>query len=271
MKRLSVIGAYLNVFYWIVLMFVTIILSFIALNFYTFFLKHWYATLTSILTVFGSLVTLKDISTKFQKFLYKTKVILQNRQIAWSLNSSYCGEKVTASTYNGVKKFLKELGENNIVISEGNSDISITIDGVIIQCSYREQDNENIYSDNNKIGEIILFIPEYHAPYVEANVLLERRVLPILHKVKQYFVECDENFTLDVYFKESHPYLGLYLKGIDKEEVLSFNCNFKEKPSIKGLDDDDIISVSKRKLTLNTKNLYSLDRLIKKHLFLSGG
>lgn len=271
MKRLSVLRAYLNVFYWIVLMLIVTVISIIGLNYYSFFLEHWFATLTSIATLFGSLVTLKDISTKFQKFIYKTKVVLRNKQIAYSLDCRYRGEMITASTFNNTKNFLKGLGENNIVISERMSDIAITIDGVVIQCSFRDYDNENIFSPKLKIGEISLFIPEYHAPYVEANVLLEQRILPILHKVKQNFGECEESFTFDVFFKESHPYLGLYLKGIDQENTLSFNCNFKESPSVRGLKEESIISVSKKNLTLNTKNLYSLDRLIQKHLFLSGG
>lgn len=271
MKRLSPIRMYINVFYWIMLTIIITILSVIILNYYSFFLTHWFTTLTTLATVFGALVTLKDISTKFQKFLIKTKVILLNRQIAWSLESRYFGEVITISTYNNVKDFLKEIGENNIVISEGNSDISIIIDGVIIQCSYREQENENIYSPINKVGTITIFIPEYHAPYVEANVLLERRVLPILHKVKQHLSDCEESFTFDVFFKERHPFLGLYLTGIDKNNTLSFNCNFKETPSVKGLEEESIISISKKRLTLNTKNLYVLDSLIQKHLFLSGG
>ena len=271
MKRLSRVSSHLNVYYWIVLMAIMTSISLIVIKFYSVLLENWFVTLTTIATIFGSLVTLKDLSTKFQKFLYKAKVILRNKQIAWSLDGKFSGEMVTDNTFQNVKTFLKGLGDNNNIIAEGYSEISISIDGVLIQCSYMEYENENIFSSKSKYGKINLFIPEYHAPYVEAHVLLEQRILPILYQLKDNFKGCEESFTFDVYFKNIHPYLGMYFKGLDKEKLLSCNCTIKELPNIRGLTEESIVSISKSKLTLNTKNLYNLDQLMKKYLFLSGG
>jgi len=271
MKRLSAIKSYINVIYWLLLMCIAVILALIIYNVFPFLVKHWLVTITTIISIIGSLLTLKDISKRFQKFLYKSKVILRNRQIAWSLSGKYKDEMISPLTFSKIKNFLKELGENNTLIFENTSDVSLNIDGIILKCSYREQINDNIYSKSDTIGEISFYIPEYHAPYVEANVLLEQRIIPILNEIKQKIGECKESFTFDVFFKEYHPYLGLYLKGIDRSMNLSFNCSFIEAPSTKGIKDESTVTVSKKKLSLNTKTLYSLDRLIQKHLFLSGG
>lgn len=271
MKKLSPIKPYLNVFYWIMLMLVVVIVAFSIYNLYPLLIENWFVTITSLITLVGSIVTLKDLSKRFQKFLYKTKVILRNRQIAWSLDGRYKGESIDESSFCYIKSFLKDVGENNTLILESDTDISLSIDGVIIQCSYRKEPNENVFSKEENIGEISIYIPEYHAPYVEADILLEQRIIPILNEMKQKIGECNEAFTFDVYFKDVHPYLGLYLKGLDRNSPLAFNCSFMEAPSTKGVKDEGIITVSEKKLSMNTKTLYSLDRLIHKHLFLSGG
>lgn len=271
MKRFSVIKPYINVVYWIVLMIITVVVALIIFNLYSIFIDNWFVTFTSFITLIGSIVTLKDLSKRFQKFLYKTKVILRNRQIAWTLDGRYKGETITASAFYNIKEFLKDIGENNTLISEKVTDISLNIDGIIIQCSYREEPNHDVFSKEENTGEIFIYIPEYHAPYVEANLLLEQRIIPILNEMKQKIGECSETFTFDVFFKNHHPYLGLYLKGIDRNKNLTFNCSFVEGPSTKGIKDESVITISKRNLSLNTKTLYSLDRLIQKHLFLSGG
>jgi hypothetical protein len=271
MKRLSVIRPYINVLYWVVLIIIAVVSALIIYSLYSTMIENWFVTITSLITLIGSIVTLKDLSKRFQKFLYKTNVILQNRQIAWSLDGRYKGESIDASAFYNIKEFLKDIGENNTLISDNATDISLNIDGVVIQCFYREEPNGNVFSKGENIGEIFIYIPEYHAPYVEANLLLEQRIIPILNEVKQKVGECSEAFTFDVFFKDHHPYLGLYLKGLDKNKNLSFNCSFMETPSTKGIKDESIITVSKKKLSMNTKTLYSLDRLIHKHLFLSGG
>ncbi|RIW27625.1 hypothetical protein D3H55_22820 [Bacillus salacetis] len=271
MKRLSIIRPYINVLYWIVLIIVAVVSALIIYNIYSVLIENWFVTITSIITLIGSIVTLKDLSKRFQRFLYKSKVILRNRQIAWSLDGRYKGTSINLSTFSNIKEFIKDIGENNTIISENANDISLNIDGVIIQCSYREEFNEDIYSETSNVGEITIYIPEYHAPYVEANVLLEQRIIPILNELKQKVGECSEAFTFDVFFKEQHPYLGLYLKGFGKNRDLTFNCSFVEAPITKGITDESTIIVSKKKLSVNTKTLYNLDRLIHKHLFLSGG
>lgn len=271
MKRLSVIKPYINVLYWIVLMSLTVIVALLIFNNFSILKENWFITITSIITLIGSIVTLKDLSKKFQIFLYKTKVILRNRQIAWSLDGGYRGESISSLTFHNIKKFLKGLGDNNTLIAENSANISLNIDGIVIQCLYREHPNDNVFSESENIGEISFFIPEYHAPYVEANLLLEQRVIPILNEIKQEVGESSETFTFDVFFKEYHPYLGLYLRELDRNTNLSFNCSFIEAPSTKGMKDESVVTVSKKKLSLNTKTLYSLDRLIQKHLFLSGG
>ncbi|MBT2218343.1 hypothetical protein F3157_03715 [Virgibacillus dakarensis] len=273
MKRLSVVKAYINVLYWLVLMLAAVILTLAIYNHYPILIQNWFITFTSVITLFGTFVTLKDLSQKFQRFIYKSRVILRNRQIAWSLAGKYYGEGISSLIFFELKEFLKELGDNNTIISEKTYNISLNIDGIVIQCIYREQQNENIFSETENVGEISFYIPEYHAPYVEANVLLEQRILPVLNNIKSKIGECSETFTFDVYFKKQHPYLGLYLRGLDRKNIsnLSFNCSFIEAPSMKGINDESVVTVSRKKLSFSTKNLYSLDRLIHKHLFLSGG
>lgn len=239
--------------YWLGLMFLTVTFALIIYNGFPIIIEHWQFAVTTIISLFGILVTLKDVSERFQKFLYKTKVILRNRQIAWSLDGKYSGEAISVFTFTTIKKFLKELGENNILIYENTSDISLSVDGIILQCAFREQINDNIYSNSDTIGAISFYIPEYHAPYVEANALLDQRIMPILNEIKQEVGECDESFTFDVFFKEYHPYLGLYLKGRNNSRNISFHCSFIEAPSTKGLKDESVVTISKKKLSLNTK------------------
>ncbi|WP_370296298.1 hypothetical protein [Rossellomorea marisflavi] len=271
MKRLSPIKPYINVIYWISLMLITFIFTIIIYNNFAVFVGNWFVTITSIITIIGALVTLKDISKKFQSFLYRGKVILRNKQIALSLDGVYKGASITFSDFIAIKTLLMDLGTNNTLIADRPNDISLSIDGVIIQCAFREEPNDNVYSQKGNIGKISFYIPEYHAPYVEANVLLEQRIIPILNEIKQNIGDCSEAFTFDVFFKDYHPYLGLYLKGPESNKNLSFNCSFAELPSTKGIKDEGIITISKQKLSINTKTLHSLDRLIQKHLFLSGG
>lgn len=261
----------MNILYWMILLCGAITISFILFHTAKTLINHWFVTITSLVSLIGVFFTLKDISTRFQKFLYKSKVILRNRQIAWSLDGTYQGEQITSFTFTMLKDFLKGLGENNTVLTEDSTNITLTMDGVIIQCSFSEDINEDIYSESDNKGSIALFIPEYHAPYVESNVLLETRVIPILNEVKQKIGECEESFTFDVFFKEYHPYLGLYLKGSKNNKNTLFNCSFIEAPSTKGINDQSLVTVSLKKLSMNTKTIYSLNRLIQKHLFLSGG
>ncbi|WP_077318148.1 hypothetical protein [Virgibacillus proomii] len=271
MKGLSPVKPYINVVYWILLLLAAVVAILFILSTYTLLIKNWYITLTSIISLIGSFITLKDISVRFQKFLYKSKVILQNKQVAWSITSNYKGETISIDTFNTLKTFLKDLGVNNFLIKENDSDIYLSVDGITFHCSYRAYLNDDVYSDADTIGEIIFYIPEYHAPYVEANVLLEERLIPILNELKSKMGDCTESFNFEIYFKDYHPYLGLYLKDIKRTKDFSFNFSYKEEPSSKGIEDDATVTVSKDRLSLKTKTLYTLNRLIQKHLFLSGG
>src|SRR5690625_6965605 len=87
MKRLSAIKSYINVIYWLLLMCIAVILALIIYNVFPFLVKHWLVTITTIISIIGSLLTLKDISKRFQKFFYKSNVILRKDRKCTRLNS----------------------------------------------------------------------------------------------------------------------------------------------------------------------------------------
>ena len=240
-------------------------------KFYTFIIDNWYSTLLTVIGTLGAIVTAKDISTKFKKTLYKTKTTMMNKQVSWSLSCNYKGEDIKDSTFKTIKDKLKSIGDNNRVIHENSWKISLTVDGVLIECSYKNYVNPDVYSSNEYLGEIYLYIPEYHAPYLEASDLLEVRIFPILTYMHKEIGNCHEAFSFDVIFKDYHPYLGLYVKDFRKKEHFTFTCDFSEESPIKGLDPIGKVTITNKKLTLRAQNLNSFSGLIKKHLFLAGG
>ncbi|MDL5375617.1 hypothetical protein ACNOIU_10675 [Exiguobacterium mexicanum] len=257
--------------YWFAFTIILAISFFLISKYHTIIIDNWYNTILSIIGTLGALVTAKDISTKFKKTLYKIKTTMMNKQVSWSLFCNYKGETINNLTFNSIKNKLKEIGDNNRVIHENSWKISLTIDGVLLECSYREHLNTDIYSSNEYLGEISLYIPEYHAPYLEASDLLEERIFPILNYMHKEIGNCHESFSFDVIFKDYHPYLGLYVKDFRKKEHFTFTCDFSEESPIKGLDSIGKVTITHKKLTLRAKSLNSFSGLIKKHLFLAGG
>lgn len=271
MKGIKNFTANINIIYWIVTVILVVTAAFAIYFSHEWLIKHPFTSITTIIALFGSIVTLKDISNRFQKYLLKVKVILKNSQISLSFNSHFKGDEISKSKFDELKKLLKSLGNDSNIIYENAYELSISIDGVLLQCSFREYDNEEIYSYKEKYGEIIIFIPQYHAPYVEATYLLENKLLPIVTEIKSQIGYCDEQYTFDVHFMKKHPFIGLYVNELRGKHNVSFNLDFIEKPIIDGLSVESSTKISLKKLSLHTKNLTNLDRLIKKHLFLSGG
>jgi hypothetical protein len=238
--------------------------------FWGFWISNLFSTITSILGLIGSVITYRDVSERFKRFLLKSRVVLLNKQIAWSLEADFINHTISYETFLKIKDYLQQIGENRTIFNDELYQLSMSIDGVVLQLTFQQNNNEDIFISSELNGSISLFFPEYHAPYLESNVLLENHVFPILNNIKSKIGQSEESFRFHVFFKNQNPFIGLYLKDLSSEEKFTFMCNFQEKNPILGIEEENLINISQKSLKLSTKNLYSLNRLIHKHLFLAG-
>ncbi|MFA1711488.1 hypothetical protein ACDX66_07235 [Peribacillus frigoritolerans] len=261
---------YLNVIY---LFLITGVLFLILL--FIFFnraavINHWFTSLSTLIGIIGTILTAKDISQRFKAFLVKSKVILFNKQMAWSLEAEFLSNSINLSTFSQIKSHLKQIGDNRTVFGETDYKISINIDGVTFQLKYQEMDNEDVFVSNDSSGKINFYLPEYHAPYIDSNFLLETRITPLLNEIKKKIGQAEENFRFQVFFKDDNPFLGFYIKDSNNKNI-SFMCSYYEEATIPGIEEKNHVVISQNSMNLDSSNLYSLIRLINKHLFLAGG
>jgi hypothetical protein len=267
-ERWTLLTNNLNVFYWIIITVFSVLFTFLIYLNFDVIISNWFTSITTLIGLLGAAVTLKDVSRRFQHFLYRSKVILLNRQIALSLTASFAERDITKEMFIKIKEQLKEIGNQNTIFFENAYELSISIDGFTLQCSFRQNFDPN---ESEEFGEVIFFVPEYHAPYVQASSLLSNRLLPILTHIKETLGKSNESFQFDVTFKDNNPFLGLYIKDLPKNQGYSFLCSFYEKPSVMGIEEKNLIKISTNNLSVHTKNLFSLNQLIKRYLYLSGG
>jgi hypothetical protein len=270
MKRFPIFGSYLTIIYWITIVILFSLLTlFITLNI-SWIIQNWGTVLSAIVTIIGAYFTLMDTSRKFYRFIYKTKAILLNRRVSWSLNAVFKSEKLNHFTFNKLKDRLRDLGERRDIFVETDYDFAIQIDGLNIKCNLSFIDNDDIFSESDVVGKLNILIPDYQAPYVETNLLLQNEVIPILGEITNIVGYSDSDFNFDVIFKDKHPFIGMYVKNISKNNIVAFSCEYKEPSTVKGVKDNSFISVGKQSLSFHTKDIHSLGKAIDKHLFLSG-
>jgi hypothetical protein len=275
MKRFGFYGSYLTVLYWCGIIIVSILITVLLTLFHKWVFKNWLYILGAIPTLWGFFLFLYETFKPFKMSLLKAKAILLNRQVSWSLNSNFSDSKITVSTFNQLKECLRNIGTNRTPLVETDYDFSIQIDGLIIICNFSYQFNESISSTNTEdyIGKINIFIPEYRAPYVETNYRLQEEVLPIFNQIVNSLglSNLKSSFDFDVIFRGRHPFMGMYIKDISQKEIIAFSCEFTDSPSIQGVKEKNIVSVGKNKMSFHTEDLFTLNKIISKHLFLSGG
>ncbi|QGS68296.1 hypothetical protein CV093_05940 [Oceanobacillus sp. 143] len=146
------------------------------------------------------------------------------------------------------------MGNDSNIIYENVYELSISIDGY-----YYNAHLENMITKRfiliKKIWRNNHFIPQYHAPYVEATCLLENKLLPIVTEIKSQIGYCDEQYTFDVHFMKKHPFIGLYVKELRGKHNVSFNLDFIEKPVIDGLSVESSTKISLKNCHCTLKTL----------------
>lgn len=271
MPRIRFMGPSLSVLTWIIIIGICCIaVLIIGFNIH-FLVKNWSKVLFVVFTLISAFFFVRDIFKPFYRFVYKLKAILLNKQVSWSLISKFTDSQISHKTFLKLKDTLRRIGNNKDLIYEDENQLKIQIDGINIVTDFNYIDNNDIHSENDYLGEITIYIPQYKAAYLETNERLNDEIIPILNHLSKENGIKNMSFNLDVFFSKNHPFMGMYITNISKSNIVSFSCEFSDSGNIANIKEKNIVKIGKNRMTIYTEDVASLHRSISRHLFLSGG
>lgn len=207
---------------------------------------------------------LYDNWSKFYFEYQKIKHMIFNYDTRWDFSIEYKGDfnkKELNKTINTITNNYKD----NYKINEiSNSKYYVTINNIMrFELTYYENYGipDHINPSDNTITINSLDIP---TSYRKSKEVLNNQLLPFIELIEDNMnlMNKDKLYTLDINFLKPNPYFGVFIRKLSLKDVADFNIKMNIQHSSN-------VSVTKKKIKINTSSLSNLINLTEKYLALS--